>query len=121
MTLIYMDLDRFKEINDNFGHKRGDHILKGSAKFIQEAFPDGITARLGGDEFTVIMEKLIAEDEVKKRCEALNKKICTLIRANDLQISISYGISMMDGTRNINGLLREADNRMYDQKRTKNN
>ena len=121
MTLIYMDLDRFKEINDNFGHKRGDHILKGSAKFIQEAFPDGITARLGGDEFTVIMEKLIAEDEVKKRCEALNKKICTLIRANDLQISISYGISTTDGTRNINGLLREADNRMYDQKRTKNN
>ena len=119
MTLIYMDLDRFKEINDNFGHKRGDQILKGSAKFIQETFPDGIVARLGGDEFTVILEKEITEEEIKIRCEELNKKICTLIRASDLRISISYGISSTDGSRNTDELLREADKRMYKNKRAK--
>ena len=121
MTLIYMDLDRFKEINDNFGHKRGDEILKKTATFISEIFPDGIAARLGGDEFTVIMEKQITEKEVQKRCEELNKKICTLIRASDLQISISYGISATDGSRNTDELLREADKRMYEHKRAKHN
>jgi diguanylate cyclase (GGDEF)-like protein/PAS domain S-box-containing protein len=119
MTLIYMDLDRFKEINDNFGHKRGDQILKGSANFIQEVFHDGLVARWGGDEFTVIMEKSISDDEIKKRCEDLNKKICTLIRASDLQISISYGISKTNGTRNTDEILREADKRMYENKRAK--
>ncbi len=121
MTLVYMDLDRFKEINDTFGHKRGDQILAGSAKFIQETFPEGISARLGGDEFTVILEKLIDEDIVKKRCEELDKKICTLVRAGELKISISYGIASTDGSRNINALLREADKRMYENKRSKFN
>lgn len=117
MTLIYLDLDRFKEINDNYGHKRGDDILKGTAKFILEIFPDGLVSRLGGDEFTVIMESLVSEAEVKKRCEQLDKKICTLFRGGDLHISISYGISVTNGNRNIDGLLREADNRMYEHKR----
>ena len=118
MTLIYLDLDRFKEINDNYGHKRGDEILKGTAKFILDCFPDGLVARLGGDEFTVITEKLVPEHEVQKRCEELDKKIRTLFRAtSDLWISISYGISLTNGNRNIDGLLREADNRMYEHKR----
>ena len=93
--------------------------MKGSAKFIQEPFPDGIVARLGGDEFTVILEKEITEEEIKIRCEELNKKICTLIRASDLRISISYGISSTDGSRNTDELLREADKRMYKNKRAK--
>lgn len=118
MTLIYLDLDRFKEINDNYGHKRGDEILKGTAKFILDCFPDGLVARLGGDEFTVITEKLVPEHEVQKRCEELDKKIRTLFRAtSDLWISISYGISVTNGNRSIDGLLREADNRMYEHKR----
>jgi diguanylate cyclase (GGDEF)-like protein/PAS domain S-box-containing protein len=118
MTLIYLDLDRFKEINDNYGHKRGDEILKGTAKFILDCFPDGLVARLGGDEFTVITEKLVPEHEVQKRCEELDKKIRTLFRAtSDLWISISYGISVTNGNRSIDGLLREADSRMYEHKR----
>lgn len=117
MTLIYLDLDRFKEINDNYGHKRGDEILKGAAKFILECFPDGLAARLGGDEFTVITEKLVPEREVQERCKELNKKICTLFREGDFSISISYGISATNGNRNIDGLLREADDRMYEHKR----
>ena len=121
MTLIYMDLDRFKDINDNFGHKRGDEILKRTAKFIQDAFPDGLVARLGGDEFTVIMEKIVPENEVRSRCDALDKRICTLFRAGDLSISISYGISVTKGDRNINSLLREADSRMYEHKRARHN
>lgn len=117
MTLIYLDLDRFKEINDNYGHKRGDEILKGTAKFILDCFPDGLVARLGGDEFTVITEKLVPEHEVQERCEELNKRICTLFREGDFSISISYGISATNGNRNIDGLLREADDRMYEHKR----
>ncbi len=119
MTFVYLDLDRFKEINDNFGHKRGDDILKGTAKFILSTFPDGLVARLGGDEFTVVMEKLVPEQEIQKRCEELNHKICKLFRSDDLRISISYGVSVTDGSRNVDGLLREADDRMYQYKRSR--
>ncbi len=119
MTLIYMDLDRFKEVNDTFGHRRGDDILKEIAKYMLECFPDGVVSRLGGDEFTVIMERLIPEHEVERRCEQLDKKVCSIFRAGDLRVSISYGISVTNGNRNIDGLLREADNRMYERKRNR--
>ena len=119
MTLIYLDLDRFKDVNDNYGHKRGDHVLQETSKFILGAFPDGIVSRLGGDEFTVIMEKLIPEQEVQRRCEELDKKVCSLFRKDGLCLSVSYGISVTNGNRNIDGLLREADNRMYEHKRNR--
>ena len=119
LSLIYMGLDRFNEINTNFGHKRGDDILKGTAEFMRDCFGDGWVSRLGGDTFAVIMEKLVPEEEVKRRCEELNKKICTLFRSGDLQVSVSYGISVSNGNRNIDGMLREADDRMYRYKQNK--
>ena len=117
MTLLYMDLDRFKEINDNFGHRRGDEILRGAAKFMLECFPDGIVSRMGGDEFTVILERIVSEDEAREKCEELDAKIRTLFRAGGLHISISFGMSVNNGDRNIEELLHEADEHMYELKK----
>ena len=119
MALILIDVAYFKEVNDTFGHRRGDDILKEIAKYMLECFPDGVVSRLGGDEFTVIMERLIPEHEVERRCEQLDKNVCSIFRAGDLRVSISYGISVTNGNRNIDGLLREADNRMYERKRNR--
>ena len=113
MTLLYMDLDNFKEVNDKYGHRRGDEILQNSAKFMQECFPTGIISRMGGDEFTVILEKPISEEKMATACELLNQKVMSLFRSGGLHASVSVGISKTDGTRSYDEILHEADERMY--------
>ena len=113
MTLLYMDLDNFKEVNDKYGHRRGDEILQNFAKFMQECFPTGIISRMGGDEFTLILEKPISEEKMATACELLNQKVMSLFRSGGLQVSVSVGISKTDGTRSYDEILHEADERMY--------
>ena len=118
MTLLYMDLDHFKEINDNYGHRRGDEVLRGTARFMLENFPDGIVSRMGGDEFTVILERIVPEEEARAKCEELDENIRTLFRSGGLHISVSFGMSVTNGDRDINDLLHEADKQMYELKKT---
>lgn len=119
MTLLYMDLDNFKEVNDKFGHRRGDEILRKSAGFMQECFPEGIVSRMGGDEFTVILENSITDDKIKEACETLNQKVMALFRSGGFHVSVSIGVSKTDGTRGLDEILREADERMYAFKKTR--
>ncbi len=113
MTLFYMDLDRFKSINDNFGHKRGDEILQKTARAITGTFPKGVAARLGGDEFAVIVNGILDKGKIDKYCKTLDKKIGELISVNDHDLTISIGIALSDGTREIDSFIHEGDSMMY--------
>ncbi len=120
MTLLYMDLDHFKEVNDTYGHARGDDVLRDTATLITEIFYDGVSARLGGDEFTVVLRGKQDQAIMDERIERLQKGLGDLFRKDSLPVSISVGEMYTDGSdKDLDKFVQEADKRMYDMKAAK--
>lgn len=117
LALLYIDLDRFKAVNDTLGHAVGDLLLKSVAKRLRRCVRDSDTvSRLGGDEFTVILPTIQeAEDAAKvaeKIIEALDKPFS--VQGNDIQIGSSIGIAIyMRDSDNAGDLMQMADAAMY--------
>lgn len=116
-ALLFIDLDRFKEVNDSLGHNIGDLLLKQTAKRIKKCLRDTDTiARIGGDEFTVILENVPNVEQV----QLVTKKILTAvhtpfsIKTHQINISASIGITVshLDGIEP-DILLKNADSAMY--------
>lgn len=119
-ALFFIDLDKFKHINDSLGHGVGDKALKIVAKRLQSIIREEDTlARLSGDEFTLIMEELIRPEDAsllaEKILNILEKEI--IIDAHVIYLSGSIGISLypQDATEE-NALLKYADTAMYKAK-----
>lgn len=120
LAVLFIDLDRFKEINDSLGHEMGDAVLIEVADRLREHLREIDTiARLGGDEFTLIIEDI--EDIQKVNAIAL-KLLSTLqhpmvIHEHQLYVTTSIGISLfpLDGS-DPQSLLRNADSAMYKAK-----
>lgn len=118
MTMLYIDLDNFKQVNDNYGHARGDDVLKKSAEYICEEFPEGTVARLGGDEFAVLLLGEIDQKQLQKRCDGLDKRIRTICRKGKFFVSASIGVSATDGSQaDVDAFIHEGDVRMYEMKK----
>ncbi|SKB85836.1 PAS domain S-box-containing protein/diguanylate cyclase (GGDEF) domain-containing protein [Lachnospiraceae bacterium] len=118
VTLLYMDLDHFKEINDNFGHNRGDDVLRRTARYILEIFPNGIAFRLGGDEFAVLIEGIPEEEEIQEQCDSMVRSIKDMFRSEDSRFSVSIGMVSTDGkSMDIDELIHQGDEAMYSIKR----
>lgn len=118
--LMFIDLDRFKSVNDTLGHHAGDLLLqKVSQRLLKEVRAQDTVARLGGDEFTIILEDLAhAEDAAivsDKLLSALQEKV--VIDGNDIFIGGSIGISIYptDGD-NKEDIVKCADMAMYQAK-----
>lgn len=117
IAVIFLDLDKFKEVNDTFGHEGGDVLLKEVARRLQFCIRDGDTAsRMGGDEFLIILPNL---KECKEASQIVNRilKQCKqpfLINNQTVEISASLGVSFFphDGDT-ITSLMRNADIAMY--------
>ncbi|MBO4243365.1 MAG: GGDEF domain-containing protein, partial [Clostridiales bacterium] len=116
MTLFYMDLDRFKSVNDRYGHKKGDEVLQSCAKAITSTFEKGIAARLGGDEFAVIVEGVLDKGKIDRLIKKLEKQIGELVSVGESDLTISVGYSLNDGTRDIDSFISEGDSMMYEVK-----
>jgi diguanylate cyclase (GGDEF)-like protein/PAS domain S-box-containing protein len=121
VAVLMLDLDRFKNVNDSFGHYVGDRLLEAVSKRLQATLRDSDTiARLGGDEF-VIGVPLVADNQ---HIETVAQKVLSTlgepfrIEGHDLQVSASIGISVYpaDG-ENPDALLQFADAAMYEAKR----
>ncbi|EOF9314948.1 putative bifunctional diguanylate cyclase/phosphodiesterase [Vibrio fluvialis] len=115
-VLFYLDLDRFKTINDSLGHTIGDKLIKAIATRLQAwAKHDYIAARIGGDEFVVLIPTL-PNDRVENVAKQLLALISNPYSIDDHQLycSVSIGISMFPslGTTNID-ILRQADTALY--------
>lgn len=111
--VVFIDLDNFKYVNDNYGHKEGDKVLRKVAKILKDSFrKDDFIIRYGGDEFVVLAktDKKIL-DKLTKRIEENFKKY---------SISMSYGTAFypQEGD-NLQDLIILADKRMYEQKKAK--
>jgi len=116
LAIYWLDLDRFKEINDSFGHLAGNALLAGVAQRLNDAFgTTGIVARLGGDEFAVICEVTQQSD-----ASAIGQRIIDLVEqpvhhdGRTLHVGASLGIAIAppDGT-DADTLLKNADLALY--------
>jgi len=117
VALLFLDLDRFKLINDTLGHDIGDRSLQVLAERLSLCVRDGDTiARLGGDEFAILLEDIVSADDVaptaRKILEALSHPV--VLEDRELFVTTSIGISLFpsDG-RDSQALLKHADIAMY--------
>ncbi len=121
LAVIYIDLDGFKSVNDNYGHEAGDQVLISVAQNMKQALRDGDTlARIGGDEFVAI---LLAIGTVKASRPILDRILMGVsqpvtFNQTNLQISASLGVTFHAPTDDINidKLLHQADLAMYQAK-----
>ncbi len=116
--LLYLDLDRFKEINDSLGHSVGDRLLCFVAELVQDSVRKSDTvARLGGDEFTVILPQISRSDDAAKVANKIFRGLQAIPfthEGTELFIGASIGISLYpEDARDSEGLMRCADMAMY--------
>jgi len=120
-ALLYIDIDRFKQINDTLGHNVGDSLLKEVAIRLQKCIRESDTvARIGGDEFNIILTKIESKKDACIIAERIIKafKIHFILSEKEHSIDISIGISFYpDNGDNLETLLTKADKAMYDAKK----
>ncbi len=125
LSVVFVDLDKFKQVNDTFGHQAGDAALQTVAKLLRETLRDSdIVARYGGDEFVLLLPGVDAE-----KADGVGVRICSEIRGRSTQapdgktfgITLSLGIATCDSHNRFDApkaLLAAADAALYHSKRT---
>jgi diguanylate cyclase (GGDEF)-like protein/PAS domain S-box-containing protein len=120
LALLFLDLDRFKEVNDTLGHSMGDILLKITAQRLKECTRKSDTvARLGGDEFTIILNELEDISVVYRVTESILNSIEKPFQLDYEQayVSASIGITFYpDDASNAEALIKNSDQAMYDAK-----
>ncbi len=125
LGILFLDLDRFKEINDTLGHAVGDELLKQIAgRFRNTIRTSDTVARIGGDEFNIVLTNVIRTEDIadisRKIVESFREPV--FLAGRELQITTSIGISIYpDDSEDVNSLLRYADIAMYHAKATGRN
>lgn len=119
LAVVFIDLDRFKPVNDVHGHQVGDEMLRVVAARIRSAVgDDGLVARHGGDEFTILLP-----DHDAEQAEVVTERVLAAVRRPvrigtlELQVGASSGVVVTDGVDSVGRLIRAADLAMYDAKR----
>ncbi len=121
LACIFVDLDRFKWINDNLGHQAGDTVLRMLVELMRPLLPSGaVAARLGGDEFAV----LLRSDRVEQEALELSHRLCAifdeplLVHGATVRLSASIGVALYPRhAANAAELLQKSDMAMYSKKR----
>jgi diguanylate cyclase (GGDEF)-like protein/PAS domain S-box-containing protein len=119
--VVFIDLDRFKNINDSLGHHVGDALLRAVARRMVDAMRPGDTvSRLGGDEFVIILADVTDTDQVRdivEQCLVPAIRRPYQLHGTELHVSCSAGIAMYpDDAQDIDSLMRQADVAMYQGK-----
>ncbi len=119
-SLIVIDLDHFKTINDDYGHEAGDQLLRQVADMLRQCLrASDLPARLGGEEFGVLLANTDATQavEVSEKIRSRIESMEVMFEGQTLSVTLSGGIAELgtDGD-DLRSLLRAADNRMYDAK-----
>ena len=121
VSVLFIDLDRFKIVNDSLGHLIGDQLLKGISERLRECLrPSDIVARLGGDEFTILVEGSYDEREVTRIAERIQQKFTFPFDLDGHEVYSSASIGILHAAANhvaAEDMMRDADTAMYQAKR----
>ncbi len=124
-ALLFIDLDHFKQINDNFGHDVGDSVLRETVnRILRTSEPQDTLARLGGDEFLLLMEGDYDTDKLAERAKILLSLLREPILCGEtrLRVSASLGGAVIDDdVASSNEALRRSDLALYESKQTGRN
>jgi diguanylate cyclase (GGDEF)-like protein len=118
VSIVMVDVDHLKQINDEHGHAAGDELLKQVAKVLMKAFrTEDVVARIGGDEFAVLLPATDAP-----AADVSLQRVRDVIRENnrrqaEIPIHISMGVSTADKAERLTAVLKEADSNMFREKR----
>lgn len=120
VALVFVDIDRFKSINDTLGHDLGDRLLQQASARLQAVLRiEDTVARLGGDEFVVVLGDIESDEQLTELAERMR---CSLLppvhlEGHALHVSASFGVSLFpDHTEDCEILMRHADTAMYHAK-----
>jgi diguanylate cyclase (GGDEF)-like protein/PAS domain S-box-containing protein/hemerythrin-like metal-binding protein len=119
-AVMFLDLDKFKNVNDSLGHDVGDVLLKEVAKRLKDKVGDnGIVARQGGDEFVILLENIKNIDSVKLIAKNIKNSFSRSfnVKKHKISVTASIGISIYpENGITVNDLLKNADTSMYSSK-----
>jgi two-component system cell cycle response regulator len=115
--LMLLDLDRFKAVNDTFGHDMGDELLKAVSERLKTCVREVDTvARMGGDEFTIILEGASSEQSILVVAKRITESIATPfeLKGHHISVGVSIGITIYPhDDHSADELLKHADTAMY--------
>lgn len=125
-ALLFLDIDRFKQVNDSFGHEVGDTILRTFALRMQAQIRQtDILARMGGDEFVVLIKDLKDHNTLHQTLEAIRTELLKPVDCGAVQLSVtaSIGVSVFEGSTsgNWSDTMKQADVALYHSKRSGRN
>ena len=121
-SMLVVDIDHFKLVNDTYGHDAGDEVIKACAELLRQAIgPAGLIVRLGGDEFVVVLP------DGKAQPHRIGETVCEGVRgygwhtiAEGLRVTVSVGAAV-GAARDLRELMARADGALYDAKRAGRN
>lgn len=121
LAVVFLDLDRFKVINDSLGHDVGDQVLVNVAQILKDIVGDfGVASRYAGDEFLLLLNRHVSADNIKKVADSILKSVAepvTLADGSEIKLTISLGIAVYpDHGKLVNTLIKHADVALYDAK-----
>jgi fructose-specific phosphotransferase system IIC component len=115
VTMALIDVDKFKHINDGYGHAAGDHALAGvAAQIATLAGPDGLAGRWGGDEFIAVVDA--TGEEARERIESMIDHVSSLVFEEGFDVSVSVGATTAACSIGIERMVEQADDALYQTK-----
>lgn len=117
VTLFFLDMDGFKQVNDTYGHQIGDQLLVVAAHILKSSVrEEDVVSRLGGDEFAIVFERIEDHADVAIIAKYILKKISEpiFIEGHEIHVNFSIGIaSYPENAENADELIKKADTAMY--------
>ncbi len=122
VSVLFIDLDRFKYVNDSLGHLAGDQLLVAIAARLRDSMrPPDIVARLGGDEFVILVEGRFFNEEVTQIADRIQRQFRRPYTVNEREVYSSASIGILhagEGHLTAEDMMRDADTAMYHAKRS---